>query len=346
MALYLDKDSIYHTNLGFSYFSETRQVNLFRTNNPISKSPYYDSFHNLDMYFEYLSWNMNDSKMILSRARGASLGRAQFESTSYFNSEYFLQLMGLDDYHPLNRLTKFAEWFYSQTFPVADFAKWLDKSVESVTGLCIDMAIKGFIFYDRVNNEVTIKKKTKDFLDSYGKKKDYDILNIMSETKAPVDNAILDMKNFRLTVNGVSGVLLSDSQRVAIYPYKKQLVIGKNRSISFDGVVEAGLFTVYGHEFAFSYDTFKIRLQKIDSIKISVETEKKDNFGNPVIKNVDNLIQLGTAELYIDNPDNKSGLKSLKQYPIINATTYSYIFYDKIPGLEGVYKQKDFLFQG
>src|SRR5450759_4762638 len=345
MSLYLDKDSIYHSNLGFSYFTETRQVNLFRTNNPVSKSPYYDSFHNLDMYFEYLSWNMNDSKIILSRARGASLGRAQFESASFFNSEYFLQLMGLDDYHPLNRLTKFAEWFYSQTFPVSEFAKWLDKSVESVTGLCIDMAIKGFVFYDRVNNEVTIKKKTKDFLDSYGKKKDYDILNILSETKAPVDNAILNMKNFRLTVNGVTGVLLSDSQKVAIYPYEKQLVIGKNRSINFDGIVEAGLFTVYGHEFSFSYDTFKIRLQKIDSIKISVETEKKDKLGNPVIKNVDNLIQLGSAELYIDNPDNKSGLKSLKQYPIINAMTNSYIFYDKIYVLDGLYKQKDFYFK-
>ena len=38
-------------------------------------------------------------------------------------------------------------------------------------------------------------------------------------------------------------------------------------------------------------------------------------------------------------------LKSLKQYPIINAITYSYIFYDKIPGLEGIYKQKDFYFK-
>ena len=67
--------------------------------------------------------------------------------------------------------------------------------------------------------------------------------------------------------------------------------------------------------------------------------------GNPVIKDVDNLIQLGSAELYIDKPDNKSGLKSLKQYPIINATTYSYIFYDKIPGLEDVYKQENFYFR-
>jgi hypothetical protein len=345
ISLYLDKDSIYHSNLGFSYFATTRQVNLFRTNNPISKSPYFNSFHSLDMYFEYLSWNMNESKIILSRARGAALGQAQFESSSFFNSDYFLQLMGMDDYHPLNRLMRFAEYFYSETFPVVEFATWLNKPLEVVTGLCIDMANKGFVFYDRANNEVTIKKKTKDFLDSYAKKKDYDIINIVSETKAPTDNAILDLKNYNLTVNGVSGVSLSDSQRVAIYPYNRQLVIGKNRSLHFNGVVEAGLFTVFGHYFSFSYDTFKIKLQKIDSIKIAVETEKKDAFDNPIVKEVDNLIQLGTAELFIDNPNNKSGLKSLKQYPIINAITYSYIFYDKIPGLEDVYKQADFYFK-
>ena len=297
------------------------------------------------MYFEYLSWNMNESKIILSRARGAALGRATFESSSFFNYEYFMRLMGIDEYHPLNRLVKFAEYFYSETFPVAEFAKWLNKPLEAVTGMCIDMANKGFIYYNRFNNEVTLKKKTSDFLNSYARQKDYDILNIVSETKAPVDNATLDLRNYRLTINGVYGVFLSDSQKVAIYPYKQQLVIGKNRNLQFDGVVAAGLFTIFGHNFSFSYDTFCLRLQKIDSLKIAVETDKKDSYGNPLIQNIDNIIQLGTAELYIDKPDNKSGLKRLKQYPIYNATTYSYIFYDKIPGLEGVYPKKGFLFQ-
>ena len=111
------------------------------------------------MYFEYLSWNMNESKIILSRSRGSSLGTAQFESISFFNSDDFLHLMGLDDYHPLNRLLKFSEYYYSETFPVTEFAKWLNKSEESVVGLCIDLANKGFIFYDRTNNESHNKEK-------------------------------------------------------------------------------------------------------------------------------------------------------------------------------------------
>ncbi len=345
VSLYLKNDSIYHSNLGFSYIADTRQLNLFRTNNPISKSPYYNSFHSLDMYFEYLSWNMNDSKIILSRSRGSSIGTAQFESISFFNTDDFLHLMGLDNYHPLNRLLKFSEYYYSETFPVKEFAKWLNKSEESVVGLCIDLANSGFIFYDRANNEVTIKKKTKDYLDAFAKRKDYDAINIFSETKSPTDNAILNLADLKITVNGVKGVSLSDSQKVAIYPYNRQLVIGRNRSFQFDGIVEAGLFRIYAHNISFSYDTFNLRLRKIDSIRVAVETDRIDVYGTPIAKQVDNLLQKGSAELFIDRPNNKSGLKSLKQYPIINTNTYSYIFYDKIPGLEGIYKEKEFYFK-
>jgi hypothetical protein len=345
VTLFLDKDSIFHSSLGFSYNSETRQVNFFRTNNPISKSPYFDSFHGLDMTFDYMSWNMNDSKIIMSRARGSSLGQALFESASFFNYNYFQKLMGMDDVHPLYRLKDFAAYYYSETFPVTEFAKWMKMPDESVAAFCIDLANKGFLFYDRVNNEVTIKKKTDDFIIASAGKKDYDVISIFSETNAPKDNAILDLKNFRLTVNGVRNVFLSDSQKVAIFPYNSQLVIGKNKSLSFDGVVEAGLFTIFGHNFTFSYDTFKIRLQKIDSIKIEVETNQKDFYGNPITKPINSLIQLTTAELYIDQPDNKSGRLGLQQYPIINAITNSYIFYDKIPGLEGIYKPGEFYFK-
>ena len=52
-------------------------------------------------------------------------------------------------------------------------------------------------------------------------------------------------------------------------------MVGKNRAMSFDGIVKAGLFTIYGKQFSFSYDTFYLHLAKIDSIRIAVETKKK-----------------------------------------------------------------------
>jgi hypothetical protein len=344
-TLYLNKDSIFNSTIGFAYNAAARRVSLIRANSPASKSPYFDSFHSLDMYFETLAWNMKESKIYLTRAQGASLGQAKFESASFFNAMAFERLAGMDDEHPLYKLRQFADWYYSTKFPIDKFAKWYNRPEDAIAGLCIDLANKGFLFFDRSNNEVTLKKKVDDYLAAFAGKKDYDVINIISKTNAPTDNAVLDLHNFRLTVNGVRQVSLSDSQNVTIYPYNDRITIGKNRNITFDGVVEAGLFTIFGHNFTFSYDSFKIRLQKVDSIRIAVETDQRDKMGFPVIKDVDNLIQLSTAELYIDDPRNKSGLRSMQQYPIINAISYSFIFFDKIPGLEGIYKQGDFFFR-
>lgn len=345
MAIYLDRDSIYHSNLSFSYNADQHQVNFFRGNNPISKSPCFNSFHMLDMYFEYLSWDLDDSKIVFSRSRGSSIGKAQFESASFFDSGLFMELAGIDEYHPLMQLKKFSDWYYSETFPVGEFAAWQNRPVEAVTGLCISLANRGFIFYDRTYNEITLKKKVNDFLTAFAKKKDYDILHFSSETKAPVDNAVLDIGNLRMTVNGVSNVHLSDSQKVTIFPYNQQIRIGRNRDMDFDGVVEAGLFTIFGHNFRFSYDTFKINLANIDSIRIAVEIDELDSYGNPLIKAMDNLLELTNADLFIDEPDNKSGLKNLTQYPMVGVKKDSYIFYDNIPGLENVYPREDFYFR-
>ncbi|MBE0676103.1 MAG: hypothetical protein IH591_15715 [Bacteroidales bacterium] len=345
LTLFLEKDSIFHSNLGFQYLVETREVNFFRTSSPVSRSPYFNSFHNLDMYFEYLSWDMDEPLIRMSRLRGSSIGQASFESFSFFRSDIFERMLYFDDVHPLYNLKRFAEYFYSESFPVAEYAKWMNKPVETVTAQCIDLANKGFLFYDRTIDEVTIKPKVDDFINSYARKKDYDVISIFSEVGAPMDNALLDLKNYNITINGVQSVFLSDSQRVAIFPYENKIIVEKNRNFRFDGVVVAGLFTIFGHEFSFNYDTFKIDLSKIDSIRIAVESTERDNLGNPVIEEIDNLIQLGTAELFIDAPNNKSGRRSLQQYPIINATTYSYIFFDRIPGLEGVYPQSDYYFK-
>ncbi|MFO7755649.1 MAG: hypothetical protein R6V34_06685 [Bacteroidales bacterium] len=344
-TLYLDEDTIYHSDIAFSFNVPSRELNTFKSRFPTSKSPYYNSYHKMDMYFDYLSWKMDESLITLSRARGASIGQAYFESNSYFSEQEFIKLLGIDDYHPLFRLKAFAEWYYSDTFPVDQLASWMKQKKEYVMAMCIDLANKGFLFFDRLNDEVTIKQKLYDYLDSYAKKKDYDVMTIFSETRSPLDNAKLDMRNYKMSIEGVPGVSLSDSQNVQIYPYDRNIVLEENRSFEFNGVVQAGMITVFGHEFKFNYDTFKIKLAKVDSIMLAVETGEVDEQGRALARQVEDLIQMTNAELLIDRPDNKSGLASLEQYPIFHAYSESYVFYDKIPGLEGVYPQSDYFFR-
>lgn len=344
-TLYLGTDSVYHSNLGFSYNTETREVGMFRTASPLSRSPYFDSYHNMDLYFDHLSWDMDNPTITMSRSRGSSIGAARFESVSFYNEANFFKLMRMDETHPLYRIRDYAKAYGYDVFPVESFAKWARIPVEQATALCIELANSGFLFYDRNFNEVAIKPKVDDYIASFAKKKDYDAITIYSEARDNEENAILNLNDYSLDLWGVRGVSLSDSQNVFIRPYGGHLSLGKNRSIEFDGIVNAGLFTIYGKEFSFNYDTFYIRLEKVDSIKVAVETGEKDAFGRPIIRKIDNMLELGSARLLIDDPRNKSGLKSLKQYPIINSTTDSYIFYDEITNLDGMYEKDKFYFR-
>ena len=47
MTLFIEDDSVFHSNLGFSYNVGTREVNFFRTSSPVSRSPYSNTFHEI-----------------------------------------------------------------------------------------------------------------------------------------------------------------------------------------------------------------------------------------------------------------------------------------------------------
>ena len=55
-----DKDSIFHPGLKLNYNNENRELSLIRTGEGNSKSPFYDSFHNLDIYTEAIYWKMDE----------------------------------------------------------------------------------------------------------------------------------------------------------------------------------------------------------------------------------------------------------------------------------------------
>ncbi|MFO7851000.1 MAG: hypothetical protein ACQERS_07715 [Bacteroidota bacterium] len=344
-TLYLNEDSIFHSDIAFSFNVPEREINTFKSRYPTSKSPYFNSYHKMDMYFDYLSWDMDEPIITLSRSRGASIGQAYFESSSYFSEQEFLELMGIDDHHPLLRLKEFTEWYYNETFPIEELARYMNQPTEYVMALCVDLTNKGFLFFDRVNNEVTIKQKLYDYINAFGKRKDYDVMSIFSETRNPLDNARLDIDSYKMNIEGVPGIFLSDSQNVHIYPYDRSIELEKNRAFEFNGVVHAGMITVFGNEFKFDYDTFKIELNRVDSIMLSVETDEVDERGRALARKIEDLIQMTNADLLIDHPNNKSGLASMEQYPIFYAYSESYVFYDKIPDLKGVYPQSDYFFQ-
>jgi hypothetical protein len=110
-------------------------------------------------------------------------------------------------------------------------------------------------------------------------------------------------------------------------------------------VIDAGLFTFYGRNFYFNYDTFKIRLTNIDSLSMKVKMEKLDEMGQTSVLDIASMLEDMTGELLIDNPDNKSGRKKIPSYPVFSSTKNSFIYYDDVAIQDGVYKRKDFYFE-
>ena len=345
ITIKLKNDSIFHADLFFTYRVDKRELTLLKSDNFSSRGPYYNSYHKIDMNFDQLTWDMDEEIMRFSAPRGSAIGEAYFESVNYFNHDKYMDMMMMDQQHPLYLLKKFAEIYGYNDFPVSAYADYQKMSLQQVQHQMMRMAYGGFVFYDINTDRVSLKQRLFDYLDASVNRIDYDVISFLSRVEAPLENAIFDIRTNDLIINGISEIQVSDSQNVIIYPRNNRLILKNNRNFQFDGVVDAGLLTFYGDNFFFHYDSFKVNLQSVDSLHLDFMTERLDNFGLPIIDEVTSRLQYITGEVLIDKPDNKSGRHYYPEYPVFKSKESSYVYYNKSSIQDGAYSASDFYFE-
>lgn len=344
MTFMLDKDSIYHPNTAFTYNLSTREVSFYQTDNLLTHAPFYDTYHRINASVKSLTWKMDEPRARLTRLRGTTIGEARIWSTNFFNQRHFYSMQGLDELNPLQTVKKFTEWYYRDEFPVNELAKWMGMPEHTARRLLVNLALEGFIYYNPETGEAKVKQELYDYLDAFAGKIDYDVMMFQSKTRAPVDNAILNLYNKELVINGVPTIFLSDSQNVAIYPQGNRIRMSKNRSFSFNGTIKAGFAVYSGKNFFFNYDSFKIEMHNIDSLRLWAYGDKKDDLGRPIPEQIDNIVEVITGDLFIDEPNNKSGLKRYSEYPFFRSTEESYVYYQETSVYDSVYTRDKFRF--
>jgi len=348
VTFFVEKDSIIHPDINLSFDKRTRQLVLLRTEEGISKSPFQNTYHNVDMYFEALYWNMEDPLIKMGAITGSTQHVGAFESNEYFKKKRYDAMMGISMTHPLYEIKSFVDKNKLNSFYAKELALFTRASEEQWHTVLIDLNNKGFINYDVNEHFVTVRPKLYAYIENNIGKRDYDVIQFSSEVPRG-HNAQLSLINYDLLLKGVDNFALSDSQKVTIYPREGEVVIKKNRDFTFGGRVFAGNFEFLGSEYAFNYKDFRLDLIKVDSCRIYVEDESlgKDNMGNYQKRRLKSVLRDIAGDIRIDSPTNKGGFHSYAypQYPIFTCTKTSYVYWDDSRIQQGVYKKDGFYYQ-
>lgn len=342
-TVFHENDSIYHTGLQLRYLEENREVALIRNGEGVSGSPFFSSFHKVDMYVQGLYYTMDDDKMSFQMIRGINTpGTATFESTNFYSEQRFMQLQGIDEINPINVVVSFTEKYKRDNFLLPELVEFMKKPYEQVKAMVLNLAEGGFVSYYLDTDRIEVKQKLFDYLNAKSKKIDYDVIQISSKVdQGP--NGVLDLNSFNITVKGVDSVALSDKKAVYIIPQNREIILGKDRDVVFTGRVNAGYFTFYANKSSFEYGKFKLNMPTIDSMSFVVDTLNKET-NKPVRVPVDNVVADLSGELLIDDPGNKSGIKETPSFPLFKSEDDSYVYYDHPSIRGGAYKRENFFY--
>lgn len=344
VVFYWENDSMYHPGLPFKFLVKEKEVTMIRDNSGIAQSPFYNSFHNLEMFFEELIWKMDEPKLVMKMIIGANESNANFESKSYFRDARWDAIQGTQDVNPIFKIKAYAKQIGSNTIDIDGLSKYMNIAPSEVYPFTVGLAIRGFLKFEDGKKSFTLKEKALDFPLYKMAKKDYDVIEFISNLSGDKVNASINLLNFDLKINGIKQIFLSDSQQVNITPARGEIIVKKNRDFSFAGVISAGRFTFFGKEFSFEYDKFKINLKNTDSLKIKVKSKTRDEYGEFPLVDVKTVIENVEGDLLIDNPNNKSGRVNFPEYPVFNSKKDCYAYWDKSSVQKGVYTRDKVFF--
>ncbi len=338
--LFIDQDTIWHPGLSFNYLINNQRIALNRSGGGHFRSKFYDSYHKLEIDVNEITFDLKDSLILFKSPPASTYRKAIFESSNFFSVAVYKDVALTDRVHPLEAIREIAP-NVGQQFEAIELAYYLNKAEPFCINMLSRLSDMGFVNYNAETKIAYPEKKLFDYIKNNYGKQDYDAIRIISEPLKG-QNAELNLKDKVLTVHGVQSFVLSNNRRVGAIPDNETIRIKKDLEIDFDGKLEAGLARLYGKGMTFNYDSFLVNLQQIDSLNLTYRSDTKNQDSTfeytPLVSTIDSISGL----LRIDNPENKSGLSTFPNYPILESHEKSYVFYDQKSEKDTVYGKNEF----
>ncbi len=372
----IDEDSISHPNLLFKYFIDKRKIVLIRNKKDISQTLYSDSYHKYNIDVELLMWNIDSTRIYMKNLLGSARNKLELESENYFSMSDYLRYQYLDEKNPISAIQGYSMRrdsvleFYGE-----DLAKEMRRNFNYLNQTLIKLSYDGFIDYDQKTHLIRIKPKlihfinarrsilTKEYHRNSDFTYDYDIIQISSETDRSVPNCVLDLKTKELELSGVDSVIVSrkvEVDTVMVYnelmkrerripviitPSTGKMSIKKNRDFSWDGKFQLGYFRFHGSDFYFDYDSFRVDLKQVDSLKVSLPEVDSTGQKTGKITDVKNKIEDVVGFVFLDQANNKSGNEYTPEYPKFSSTDTSFVNYGDSTIQDVTYPDDEFNFR-
>ena len=334
-------DSITHPGVELKYLKNKQNLKLLQEDGNYRKTPYSDSYHQLDIRAEMVVWNLTEPKINFSIYTSPNQVSADFESKNFFSNVRYQQLKSINHLHPLQMLMGYSQDHDKvQTMSVHDVAAAVQIPEENLRSAVVSLARDGYVDVQPKTGEVTILPKGRHYVGAAREKKDFDHIAIKSLTGSG-RSATLNLGTDQLVVRGVEQFSFSDdSAAVIVRPDSGIVRLERNRNIHFSGRVIASAYRFKGKDFQFDYDGYFIDMPHIDSLTIRSKAPKKTAgkaAARPSDFTLTNKGNTQSGRLYLNDPKNRSGRKKLGKYPSFNSTSGATVFFNKPDVLGGAY---------
>jgi hypothetical protein len=232
VTFFIDSDSIYHPGINFKYIVKDNQVTLIRSGQGIVMSPFYDSYHKLEISSEALYWKVDEPVIDFAPLYGSSITDARISSYNYFVPAEYDALQGMGNKNPLYPISELALRKDTMILPVADVASYMGYITEEAIPLFYELTTMGLIFYDNESGMITVKPKLKDFTEARAKKRDYDPISFESDLKGPeISTNNRDLKEALAKVNNRIEQVKKDGGSVTSLESEKATIEGEIKKL-------------------------------------------------------------------------------------------------------------------
>ncbi len=347
VSLFVAEDSIYHSAIQLRYNVPKKDLWLIRGKDGSQRMPFFNTYHQLEMYEEAIHWDMNTAAIDFTSIPGnVESKEAVFESANFFEEGRTDKYRGMSEINPMYTLYEFFRKNHVKRGSLNDIVDYFHYSKDDVRSLLFRLAEGGFVEYNMLTDTIIYKQKLGNYLLNETKKKDYDILQFRSQVAGGKSNATLSLLNNDLNIFGLDMIIISDTQIVTVFPTGKRITMQKNRDFTFHGKVEAGLFDFWVTNCKFSYEHFNFDFVVIDSMVFYVEDKSlsPNMRGEYPLKRVRSYVEDINGVLYVDEPNNKSSTLPMPKYPYFESRQPGKVYYDHDYVYNKVYDRNRFYF--